>query len=439
MSDTKTAVGGLRFNTPEGAPTRRSMPLHCLRALKAFRIRSKGLSIAQLLPSPNLKSFAMSADLPLYIMLDTNSLMHFQRPDQIDWLSILGRKGVVLIVTPVLLRELEEQKIKNRSKRLRNRAQALVLWIADYIEREEAVEIRSGVSFAFVRHSPSLDFAAHRLSPTVSDDEFIAHAIEFKKEHGGEVAFFTADTGMRLKLPAHGLKALQPPASLRLPDEPDATERENAKLKVELWRHTNRLPKLALRLFEGGPKQALKSIRLAVDKIEPEPPAQWGMTSEHQYDEYLKDLGKWKTAARSSTAFRIRLENAGSAIATNINVVLTFPDFVLAKRLWSQPEVPNNLALGRFHREMRLPSEDEPTYSDDGTTASFDIANLVHNRTFDSELIWLRFQADNLIKNFSADYEITCVEIVEPIRGSLHFTVEEWIALLKGSDESATE
>jgi hypothetical protein len=251
----------------------------------------------------------MSSD-TAYLILDSNSLLH-QRPDQIDWQAMLGCRRVNLLITPTLLRELDEQKVTNRSRRLRDRAQAIIQWIAKYFDSNAPVEIRGGVRLIFVRHSPLLNFAEHKLSHAVSDDELIAHAIEFVREHGCNVTFFTADTGLRLKLPAHGFKALVPPVELKLPDEPDETEKENAKLKAELSRHVNRLPQLKLFFLDGKTKFSLPSSRLAVDKVEPFAPSQWGMTSEHAYSKYLSDIEKWKVAARSSTSFRIRLENEG--------------------------------------------------------------------------------------------------------------------------------
>ena len=364
------------------------------------------------------------------MILDSNSLLHFQRPDQIDWPAMLGCRSVNLVITPTLVRELEEEKVKNRSRRLRDRAQAIVQWIANYIEINAPVEIRSGVRLIIVRHSPLLNFAEHKLSHAVSDDEFIAHAIEFERERGCHVTFFTADIGLRLKLPAHGFKALVPPDDLKLPDEPDETEKENAKLKAELSRHTNRLPRLKLSFLDGSTKFSLPSQRLAVDEIEAGAPHGWG-TSQGAYDKYLRDFEKWKVAARSSTAFGIRLANNGSAVATNISLELSFPDFVLAKELGPEPKVPNSLGLSHLH-SFEVPSDDAPSYGERHDTISFDITNLVHNRVFESDLVWLRFKGDELIKNFSVDYQITCVEIVDPIRGYLHFTVEEWTALIEG-------
>lgn len=371
-----------------------------------------------------------------YVMLDTNTLLHFKRPDEIDWIALLGSRGVNLIVTPALVRELEEQKVKNRSKRLRTRAEALVRWIADYIESDALVEIRDGVRLIFVRHSPMLDFAAYRLSPAVSDDEFIAHAIEAKREYDRDVIFFTADTGLRLKLPAHDFKVVRPPDDLKLRVELDSTERENANLRAELSRHKDRLPRLALTFPDGTFNFSLPSMRLDIDKTEPEPPPDpWGMVRPGAYNEYLRDFNEWKAAARSSTGFRVCLENEGSAVATNISVVLTFPDFVLAKELLEPPKVPEFLSPPNL---SNFPLGGEPLYSERHNTASFDLTDLVHNRADELGPVWLRFSEDKLIRNFSAEYEITCVEIVKPIRGRLHFTVEQWTALIKGYGESGT-
>lgn len=194
----------------------------------------------------------MPIDQTAYVMLDANALLHYQRPDQIDWQALMSCPSVNLLVTPVLLHELEEQKVKNRSRKLRERADAIVSWVASFIESDAPLEIREGVHFVFIRHSPQIDYAAHRLSRAVYDDELIANAIEFKREYACDVTFFTADTGLRLKLPAHGMSAVIPPAKFKLADEPDEAEKENIRLKSELSRLANRLPRLDLSFFGGA-------------------------------------------------------------------------------------------------------------------------------------------------------------------------------------------
>src|SRR5664280_168504 len=201
------------------------------------------------------------ADETVHLVLDANSLMHFQRPDQIDWPAMLKCRSVSLIITPVLLREIEDQKVTNRSRKLRDRAQAVVALIANFIENEGHPEIRKGVTLSFVRHSPLIDFAKHKLLHSIFDDELIATAIEYQAENDCRVAIFTADTGLRLKLPAHKLRPVIPPEELRLPDEPDELEKENSKLKTELARHQNRLPRLQFTFIDGASRYRLPYLK----------------------------------------------------------------------------------------------------------------------------------------------------------------------------------
>jgi len=370
------------------------------------------------------------ADEPAHVMLDANSLMHFQRPDQIDWPAMLKCQTVNLIITPVLLRELEQQKVTNRSHKLRGRAQAVVSWIATFIESEASPEVRNGVSLSFVRHTPQIDFAKHKLSHTVFDDELIATAIEYQAEHDCRVAIFTDDTGLRLKLPGHKLLPIIPPQELKLPDEPDEVEKENSRLKAELARHQNRLPKLEFSFIDGASKVALPCVIAAVNEVKPEHPPQFG-TDWNDYEEYVADVAAWKREALFSTGFRVRLGNSGNGVATNVKIEMTFPDFVEAVRLREEPKMPSIFSTRWLHRDIGLPSETEPDYGDDKDTVSFSLDDLVHNRTFESDLIFLRFVSEADIQNFSAEYLITCVENLKPVCGTLHFIVEDWIASLR--------
>jgi hypothetical protein len=230
-----------------------------------------------------------------------------------------------------------------------------------------------------------------------------------------------------LKLPAHKLRVVIPPEELRLPDEPDEVEKENSKLKAELARHQNRIPRLQFSFLDGSSRIALPSVQAAVQEVEADNPSQFGTTS-YEYDRYVSDLETWKKEALFSTGFRIRRENTGNAVATNIKIQMGFPEFVLAVRLRNQPKVPSIMSPFWMHSDVNLPSEEAPTYSDKQDTVSFELGNLVHNRTFESDLIFLRFANADVVQNFSCEYFITCVEMIEPIQGSLHFTVQDWIA-----------
>jgi rRNA-processing protein FCF1 len=365
-------------------------------------------------------------DEAVHLMLDANSLMHFQRPDQIDWLTLLKCRSVTLIVTPILLRELEEQKVTNRSRKLRDRARSIVTWIASFIDEEGPLEIKKGVLLALVRHSPQIDFGEHRLSRFVADDELIATALEYQTVNNCRVSIFTNDTGLRLKLPPHQIRVIVPPEELGLPNEPDELEKENSNLKAQLSRHQNRLPLLRFSLVDGSNCYRLPCLQAAVKALRPAAPEPFGM-GVGDYGEYRKEFAAWKNNALLATGFRIRLFNGGSAVATNIRIHIQFPAFIMAVPLGKPPVAPR-LSSFTFSRDFDLPSETAPEYSDDCDGVTFNLTNLVHNRTFDSDEIFLRFRSKGVVQNFSCEYFITCVENIEPIRDRLHFTVEDWRA-----------
>ena len=355
-----------------------------------------------------------------HLIVDANSLMHFKRPDQVDWPDMLNSERVVLLVTPVLLRELEEQKVKNPSRKLRDRAKQAVSWIAPMLTSLESREIRPGVKMEFIRHSPQINYADHRLSRDLNDDELIAAAIEYRLEHGCNVAVLTADAGLRIKLPAHDIPAVVPPDELLLPEEPDELERENARLRADNARHANRQPDLHLAFFDGEPKLELLCLK---EKIEQEFPfASDFMTSGNLYNDYLDDFDKWKEKALLATPFAVGLENRGTAIAKNIRIELTdFPDFIeIFDHHGEPPEYPHLGAT--FSRHLFRDPQRTPSY-EDGNIVSFQVPDLVHRRRFESDMIWLRFREVNAVRNFSCRYSITCVENIEPVTGHLHFLV----------------
>lgn len=91
-------------------------------------------------------------------------------------MAITGAKKCVLHIAPVLLRELEEQKVYNKSERLRERANAVVKWFAELADRPDPIELRPRVELVFIEHEPLVDFAGNRLSERTADDLLIASA-----------------------------------------------------------------------------------------------------------------------------------------------------------------------------------------------------------------------------------------------------------------------
>jgi hypothetical protein len=382
----------------------------------------------------------MSATAP-HVFLDTNTLLHYKRPDQIDWPAFLGADAVMLVVTPALIDELEAQKAStNRSRKLKERANASIRWIAQYIECEEPIELRPGVKLLFVRESPIIDFAAHRLSHTVADDQLIASALQFKRETGAQIVFVSNDTGLRMKLPPRGLKGTVPPEDARLPEEMDELEKEMAELRRELARHQSRRPKLLLTFQDGRDFGGIRTIRTKLPKVlKPSelalPAHTLAANSPQAIIDYARKLTIWKGEIELLSACELQIENLGTAEARDIVIDFTLPKFVKALSEDDFPKEPKRLGL-MFDlavdlsnipniRSIIQPRPAGKPYIDNEGSLSFRIPQLVHNRTLKLHRFWLKFSAPSSIQNFSTNYSITCVEAIDPILGTLNFVLEK--------------
>ena len=192
----------------------------------------------------------MSNSTTVYVFIDANTALHFERPDQIDWRKLTNANEVVLVAAPILLRELENQKIVNRSQKLRDRAGAYIKWLHPFVQ-DPATEVRPNVTWLFLPDEPQIDFAAEHLSEIIADDHIIASVLYYTRQSGANAAVATADLGLEIKLRGRGIDVLALPDDLCLPAELDSLERENRNLQRKIARIESRMPKLSV-AFEGG-------------------------------------------------------------------------------------------------------------------------------------------------------------------------------------------
>ena len=305
-----------------------------------------------------------------HVFIDANSALHFKRPDQIDWRTLAKANEVVLVAAPVLLQELEEQKVINRSSKLRERAADYVKWLHQFVRRPDT-EIRAGVRWWFLPDEPQLDFAAERLSQTIADDHLIASVLEYTRQSGVSVLVATADIGLEVKLRSRRIGVLELPEDLRLPAEPDPVELENRNLRRQIARFEARMPKLSV-LFESGAQHHALSLRdpnansvTSLDQIREDNPymygtqavartrdtvgaafaefqrltQQFGVSTERadkyneeleqyftQYQHYLDDHAAWRETLSLHHLVKLVIANDGTAPASNVDLDLFFPD-----------------------------------------------------------------------------------------------------------------
>lgn len=197
------------------------------------------------------------------VLIDTNVVLHYRRIDEIDWPLLAGAASCTLAITPVLMRELEQHKVHNRSKTLRDRAGRMIDYLVGLMDAPDPILIRPAVTLSFISDEPTLDFASHRLKESIADDHYIATALELAAETADPVLIASADGGMALKLRARPIAALRLPPDLKLPDEPDPAEKELRETKRELLKLQTRQPQLSVRFADGSTLLRLPK-RLAV-------------------------------------------------------------------------------------------------------------------------------------------------------------------------------
>lgn len=172
----------------------------------------------------------------LVILPDTNALLHFKRPDQVDWMAVSGHREVEIVLAPVPVHEIDKHARQHEIGRVRDRARNLKSWIRTILNGQPGFRIEG--------REPT-EFLADGLDPNVPDDRLIASALMLAAE-GNTVAIYTDDTLLHAKARGRPIQMLFPPESDRLKEEPDPLRKENAKLRRDIESYRARQPRLSI-------------------------------------------------------------------------------------------------------------------------------------------------------------------------------------------------
>lgn len=141
------------------------------------------------------------------IVLDTNILLEFLPPDQVNWPDVVGVKPVRLVVPLRVIEELDAKKYARRED-LASRARRI-------LPRLESAIGRGGVPgqlAADVTLEVLVD-PGPRYRPMDADEEIIDICRELRQLSGQTVTLVTGDTAMRLRADAQAIPVLAMPAS----------------------------------------------------------------------------------------------------------------------------------------------------------------------------------------------------------------------------------
>lgn len=212
-----------------------------------------------------------------YIFIDSNIFLHCQFFDQIDWLNVCSSDTCKLIISPVIIDELDKNKLGN--SKIGKRARNTLLIIEEYFENNVS-EIREKVFFEVINNKPSKSiYDEYELNFEEQDHKFLASIIEYKNQHPNiEIYLCSNNIGPRLRAKQFQIGILKLPSKYLLPAKDTDKDKKIRKLEEENLLLKTKIPKTKLE-FENGND----FIKIKID------------TSEHEKDEFIEvELSKLK-------------------------------------------------------------------------------------------------------------------------------------------------
>lgn len=423
----------------------------------------------------------------VYSFLDTNMLLHYPLPDQVDWPDIIATSEVTIVIAPVVFRELNRHKDKPESRRLRDRAAKALKWFDPFVDNPTR-PLRANVGLLLLPGDPTLDFGKYRLSRDLNDDWLLASILEFQiSKPASKTVLVTEDRGLKVKAVGQGLEVVRLHETLRLPDEPDETEKKLRETEDELRRLRNAIPDLKLAFEDGSDhirvavplpvKNTAEQISARMAEVRKEypkkqEPVRFGSSSLTQlsaalgnvtlgnynqrmetfytdYEQYLKELNQLEDKKAKTFILKLRLSNIGSCPATDVHVFLHFPDGIAVyekdcfEDALIEPVVPSapvegfsagTAALAEPWSLVppRMPAIDSPFANVSGWSVkrsnSYDVSGhvkeLTHGLAVDLDGLYVMFESREAIRSFSIDYELLAGNIPTKLTEKLHVIVE---------------
>lgn len=153
------------------------------------------------------------------VVLDTNVLLQYMPPEQVDWTEVVGHSEVRLVIPLRVIEELDAKKYGS-NKRLAARARGLLPRLLSGLGNGQGPgALRTGVTIE-VPVSPGF-----RNRPSDADGEILETCRELQLLSAEGVVLITADTAMWLRAQAQGTTVLAMPSQYQRESE-NAAESE---------------------------------------------------------------------------------------------------------------------------------------------------------------------------------------------------------------------
>lgn len=443
------------------------------------------------------------------VFLDTNIYLHYQMVDQVNWLDVLQAQSVCIVMPPTTIRELNKVKDASPQPHIRKRAGKVLKRFTELLSKSDSgvVILREGVEILFHPDEPLIDFATHHLSREVQDDQLMASIIAYREEHGGEdVRLVTADAGVLMmgKAKRQGIRTVSCPDNLKLQEQPDPEQAKIRELQTELAALKNRLPKLHLEFENSSGKAEFRVMPVAdlsqdelagvMDEVRLKYPKKTVSTPEkraekgggvslsaimaaseflqgdisqedivkyneeldtyfEQYERFLQAHRAYEVMQARLIRLNIRLVNAGTAPAEDIDIFMHFPD---GFQVLSEDEIPEppqephppspprtamqKIMDGVYSPMVTYPHYLNPTISTPSPiynvsapyikrTNSYDVSvnvqKMKHKLDESFDPLFILFDSYEDATSFTLTYSLLTDDLPDKVNGELHVIVRK--------------
>ncbi|WP_207459779.1 PIN domain-containing protein [Azospirillum sp. SYSU D00513] len=305
------------------------------------------------------------------IFIDTNCLIHLRDLKDLPWQSLFPKsKWIDIAIAPIVIEDLDKFKVDRESRRRDRSRQALAIIEEASTKADFRLFLKEGSIKLSLRVSSAsrVDWSSFpSLDPTRADDQLVATALS--ENALSPCVLLSHDTGPLIRARMTGLAAHRPPADWHLPEQPDSTKQEIARLKREIETLRATRPSIHAAFELNGsvtteivfPIIQLPQIPLEIRKIlstewisrhpkiflsSPDPHLRLGTMyfedgySKYDIDKYQKDYDDFERATESyfenmhkilkktSMIMEVQyaIENTSSVTATNLTIKYTGPD-----------------------------------------------------------------------------------------------------------------
>lgn len=161
----------------------------------------------------------------LFLILDTNTLVHYRPFNEIDWCKTFSAKRVRLLIPLIVLDELDRIKNEHKHLHIRRRAQTIADQLDDYID-EKTAQVRRFVEIDFLEEADETDKDNTNLD--YNDDKIIKCVRNLQNRAKGKVILVTHDSGLTRRAKMRGLKTGKLPSDYKIEfvDESDKKYKE---------------------------------------------------------------------------------------------------------------------------------------------------------------------------------------------------------------------